>query len=149
MWRRSSFGGLSSCLFVLVVHQTLNASESVRLLVYALAHSLAGLLEGLFGFAASSSASASSRDGSDGGGEHGEVSRLSLLREEKEKVRERFFLCSFLWPSDGLFAVTVLLLLFSSSSSFMRRKWQSCGELGLFVCFFCVVRGAFKKVFDG
>ncbi len=69
---------------VLVVHQTLNA-ESVRLLVYALAL-VCGSLEELFGFAASS------RDGSDGGGEHGEVSRLLLLREEKEKVRERFFL---------------------------------------------------------
>jgi hypothetical protein len=34
-----------------------------------------------------------------------------------------------------LFAVTVLLLLLSSSS-FKRRKWQSCGELVLFVFFF-------------
>lgn len=69
-----------SCLFVLVVHQTLNASESVCLLVYALALAC-GSLEELFGFAASSSSSfASSRDGCDGGGEHGEVSRLLLLR---------------------------------------------------------------------
>lgn len=121
---------------VLVVHQTLNA-ESVRLLVYALAL-VCGSLEELFGFAASS------RDGSDGGGEHGEVSRLLLLREEKEKVRERFFLAFGRFVCGNCFVVVVVVVVVLQAKE-VAIEWG----VRFFCLFFCVVRGAFKKASDG
>ncbi len=103
-----------------------------------------GSLEELFDFAASSSSSsASSRPGSDGGGEHGEVPRLLLLREEKEKVRERFFLAFGPFVCGNCFVVVVVVAVLQATE--VAIVWGV-----RFVClFFCVARGAFNKVSDG